>query len=98
MVQWPQIVVWLVVGLIGGSFAAMAATRQRGGFGLFPNIALGLCGALFGGFVFWLFGLLAVLDQVKVSARDVLASAIGSLLILLALWLYRKFFPGHPLP
>jgi uncharacterized membrane protein YeaQ/YmgE (transglycosylase-associated protein family) len=96
MLQWTQFVVWLIVGLIGGSFAAMAATRQRGGFGLLSNIALGLGGALIGGFIFWLFSLWAVLDQIKISARDVVASAIGSILILLLLWLYRKFFVPPP--
>ena len=40
-----QLIVWIVVGLLGGGLAGALTTWERGGFGLFRNLALGLAGA-----------------------------------------------------
>jgi uncharacterized membrane protein YeaQ/YmgE (transglycosylase-associated protein family) len=88
LAQW---IVWIVVGLLGGMLAGYAVTWHKAGFGVWRNAALGLIGALVGGFLFRLFGLFPQLDKVSISLRDIVAAFVGSLIILLALWLWDKF-------
>jgi len=89
-----QFIVWIVVGLLGGTLAGYAITWHKAGFGVWRNAALGLVGALVGGFLFRLFGLFPRLDTISISLRDVVAAFVGSLIILLALWLWDKY--GKP--
>jgi uncharacterized membrane protein YeaQ/YmgE (transglycosylase-associated protein family) len=86
-----QLVVWIVVGLIGGGLASRLITWDREGFGNFRNLGLGLVGALLGGWLFRLFNLLPGLDKVSVSLRDIVAAVAGSLIILAAIWLVRRY-------
>jgi len=86
-----QLVVWIVVGLIGGSLASRLITWDREGFGNFRNLGLGLVGALLGGWLFRLLNLLPGLDKVSVSLRDIVAAVAGSLIILAAIWLVRSY-------
>jgi uncharacterized membrane protein YeaQ/YmgE (transglycosylase-associated protein family) len=81
--------VWIAIGLIGGSLAGMVVTRERKGFGLVRNLGLGLIGAVIGGLIFRLFGLLVRLDNIAISLRDVVAAFAGSLLVLIAIWLWQ---------
>ena len=46
-----QIVVWIIIGLLGGSLAGLIITRERKGFGILRNLGVGLIGALVGGLV-----------------------------------------------
>jgi uncharacterized membrane protein YeaQ/YmgE (transglycosylase-associated protein family) len=84
-----QLIVWIIVGLLGGSLAGLIIRRSRRGFGLVRNLGVGLAGALVGGMLFRMLGLLPGLDKVAISLRDVVAALVGSLLILLALWLWQ---------
>jgi uncharacterized membrane protein YeaQ/YmgE (transglycosylase-associated protein family) len=86
-----QLIVWIVVGLIGGGLAGALMTWERQGFGFFRNLALGLAGALIGGFLFRLFGIWPGLDKIAISLRDVVAAVLGSLLVVAALWIWQKF-------
>ena len=86
-----QFVVWIVVGLIGGSLAGLVITWHSQGFGLWRNIGLGLVGALVGGFLFRIFGLFPNLDKIAISLRDIVAALVGSLIVLTALWLWQTF-------
>ncbi len=85
--QW---LVWIAVGLIGGSLASRIVTWNRDGFGRWRNLGLGLIGALVGGLVFRLFDWLSALDGVAVSLRDIVSSIAGSLLVLLLFGLSRR--------
>lgn len=85
-----QMIVWIVVGLIGG-LASRLITWDREGFGSFRNLGLGLVGALIGGLLFRWFNLLPGLDKVSVSLREIVAAFAGSLLVLAAIWLYRRY-------
>jgi uncharacterized membrane protein YeaQ/YmgE (transglycosylase-associated protein family) len=85
-----QVIVWIVVGLIGGSLAGFAMTWERRGFGVGRNVVVGLAGALVGGFLFRLFGLFPALDQVTISLRDIVAAFIGSLIIVAAYWVWQR--------
>ena len=44
-----------------------------------------------GGFLFRMFGLFPQLESISFSLRDVVAAFVGSLIILLALWIWDKF-------
>jgi len=90
MPSLDQIVVWIVVGLIGGSVAGRIAAWDRKGFGMMRNLGLGLLGAFIGGLVFRLFGLLQGLDRVSISLRDVVAAFVGSLVVLAVLWFWQR--------
>jgi uncharacterized membrane protein YeaQ/YmgE (transglycosylase-associated protein family) len=86
-----QMIVWIVIGLIGGGLASRLITWDREGFGTFRNLGLGLIGALIGGLLFRWLNLLPGLDKVSVSLRDIVAAVVGSLLVLLAIWLVRRY-------
>jgi uncharacterized membrane protein YeaQ/YmgE (transglycosylase-associated protein family) len=91
MPSFAQMIVWIVVGLIGGGLASRLITWDREGFGTFRNLGLGLLGALIGGFLFRLFNLFPGLDKISVSLRDVVAAVAGSLIILAGIWLVRRY-------
>lgn len=93
LITVDQIIVWIIVGLIGGSLAGLLAKGEKRGFGIWKNLGLGLAGALVGGFLFRLFGLLQSLNGVTISLRDVIAAFVGSMLVLLGLWLKGRFAP-----
>jgi uncharacterized membrane protein YeaQ/YmgE (transglycosylase-associated protein family) len=90
MPSLDQLIVWIIVGLLGGSLAGLLTTWERRGFGLFRNLAVGLAGALVGGLLFRMLGLLPGLDKVSISLRDVVAALVGSLIVLVALWLWQR--------
>jgi uncharacterized membrane protein YeaQ/YmgE (transglycosylase-associated protein family) len=90
MPSLDQLIVWIVVGLLGGCLAGALMTRARGGFGLLRNLALGLVGALVGGLLFRVFGIWPGLDRIAISLRDVIAAFVGSLVVLAALWIWQK--------
>lgn len=87
MPSGAQLIVWIIVGLLGGNLAGLVAKGERQGFGTLRNLGLGLAGALIGGLLFRLFGFFPQLDQIAISLRDVVSALVGSLLVLLGLWL-----------
>ncbi len=92
MVSLDQFIVWIIIGLLGGSLAGLIIKRERKGFGVLRNLGLGLVGALVGGLLFRLLRLFPELDKVTISLRDVVAGLVGSLLVLAALWLVQRFY------
>jgi uncharacterized membrane protein YeaQ/YmgE (transglycosylase-associated protein family) len=88
--SWYGVIVWLIIGLAGGTLAGLIVTRGKRGFGFWANLGLGLAGALIGGFLFRLFGILPALDRISISARDIVSSLAGSILVLWLLWLWRR--------
>jgi uncharacterized membrane protein YeaQ/YmgE (transglycosylase-associated protein family) len=88
--SFSQVVVWIVIGLAGGTLAGMLVRRDRKGFGFFSNFALGLAGALIGGALFRILGILPSLDKISISARDIVSAVLGSLLVLLAYRILQK--------
>jgi len=91
MPSLAQVIVWIIVGLLGGSLAALMITRERKAFGILRNLGIGLLGALVGGLLFRLFGIFPGLDRVAVSLRDVVAALIGSFLVLAVIGLWQRF-------
>ena len=90
MPSLAQFITWIVMGLLGGSLAGLIITRERKGFGLARNMGLGLAGAIVGGLLFRLLGLLPGLDQISISLRDVMAAFVGSLIVLAAIGLWQR--------
>jgi len=86
-----QLIVWIIIGLLGGSLTGLLVKRERRGFGIARNLGIGLIGAIIGGFLFRLLGLLPSLDKIAISLRDVVAAVVGSLLVLAALWLWQRW-------
>jgi uncharacterized membrane protein YeaQ/YmgE (transglycosylase-associated protein family) len=91
MPSLAEFTVWIVMGLVGGSLAGLVITRERKGFGLVRNMGLGLVGAIVGGLLFRLLGLLPGLDAISISLRDVVAAFVGSLIVLATIWLGQRF-------
>jgi uncharacterized membrane protein YeaQ/YmgE (transglycosylase-associated protein family) len=91
MPSLDQFIVWIVVGLIGGSLTGVLITWDKKGFGLLRNLAVGLAGAIIGGLLFRIFGLFPGLDAVAISLRDIVAAFVGSLLVLGAVWLWQRY-------
>jgi len=95
MPSLAQFITWIVMGLLGGSLAGLMVTRERKGFGLARNMGLGLAGAIVGGLLFRLLGLLPGLDQISISLRDVVAAFVGSLIVLAAIGLWQRFLKSQ---
>jgi uncharacterized membrane protein YeaQ/YmgE (transglycosylase-associated protein family) len=85
-----QFIVWIIVGLLGGSLAGLMITWERKGFGIVRNLGVGLIGALVGGLLFRMLGLFPALDRIAISLRDVVAAFVGSLLVLTVFWFWQR--------
>ncbi len=85
-----KIVVWVIVGVIAGSFTGMLVKRSREGFGRWLNIGLGLAGALIGGGLFHLFGIDLGLGEISISLKDLVAAFSGSIILLLIVWAVKR--------
>lgn len=85
-----QLIIWIIVGLLAGSLTSRLITMDGSGFGRWRNLILGLIGALVGGGLFRLLGWLPSLELIVVSLRDIVSAVIGSLIVLLAWWLYQR--------
>jgi uncharacterized membrane protein YeaQ/YmgE (transglycosylase-associated protein family) len=72
------IVSWIILGLIAGFIGAKLVDRQGQGFWL--DIALGIIGALVGGFLFDLFGASGVTG---LNLYSMLVAIVGSVVVLL---------------
>jgi uncharacterized membrane protein YeaQ/YmgE (transglycosylase-associated protein family) len=85
-----QVATWLVIGLIGGSLAALVVRGERRGFGPVTNVALGCAGAIVGGALFRWLRIFPELDSISISLRDLVSAFLGSLLVLAAVWFWRR--------
>jgi len=86
-----QIIVWLIIGAAGGTLAGALVRWQRTGFGWWTNLGIGLVGALVGGLLFQLFGILPGLESISISLRDIVSAFVGSILFLLGVWLWQSW-------
>ena len=86
----PHLVVWIIVGILAGTLTGMIAKGDRRGFGVLRNLGLGMTGALLGGILFRIFRIFPNLDKFSVSMRDLISALIGSLIVLLILWVWQR--------
>jgi uncharacterized membrane protein YeaQ/YmgE (transglycosylase-associated protein family) len=72
------IVSWIILGLIAGFIGAKIVDRQGQGFWL--DIALGIVGALVGGFLFSLFGASGVTG---LNIYSMIVAVVGAIVVML---------------
>jgi uncharacterized membrane protein YeaQ/YmgE (transglycosylase-associated protein family) len=87
MPSLAQVIVWVIVGLIGGSLAGLIIMWKRRGFGPLQNLGMGLVGAFVGCLLFRLLERFPRLDAVAISLRDIVAAVAGTSLVLAVLWI-----------
>jgi uncharacterized membrane protein YeaQ/YmgE (transglycosylase-associated protein family) len=86
-----EIVTWIIVGAIAGSLTGLLVKRRKQGFGGLLNLAIGLVGALIGGFLFKILRInIGVLSQISINLQEVVAGLIGSLIFLGIIALVRR--------
>jgi uncharacterized membrane protein YeaQ/YmgE (transglycosylase-associated protein family) len=86
-----EIIVWIIIGALAGSLVGAAVKRTKQGFGLGINTALGMAGAVVGGFIFKILNIqLEGLQVLQFTAVDLLAAVLGSGLVLLVVWYIRR--------
>jgi uncharacterized membrane protein YeaQ/YmgE (transglycosylase-associated protein family) len=73
-----SIISWIILGLIAGFVGAKIVNREGQGFWL--DIALGIIGALVGGFLFSLFGASGITG---LNIYSMIVAIIGSIVVLL---------------
>ena len=73
-----SIVSWIILGLIAGFVGAKIVNREGQGFWL--DIALGIVGAVVGGFLFSLFGASGVTG---LNIYSMIVAVVGSVVVLL---------------
>ena len=91
-VNFADVVVWIVVGMLAGTLAGLIVKRRKAGYGHLANLGLGLLGALIGGYLFDLFGIAPGLDNISISLRDIFAALFGALLLLVLLHYARSWY------
>ena len=90
-----QLVVWLIVGGLAGTFTGMVVKRDKVGFGRLKNFGVGLVGALIGGLVVTIFGIDLGLRQIQVNLLDLVSAFLGSLVFLGVLAFVKYFRKGR---
>ena len=89
-----KIIVWLIIGALAGTLAGRLVTFSKHGLGFWTNIGVGMVGAFVGGVLFWLLHINLGLGQIQISIEDLISAFVGSLLCIVAWWLFRKFRAG----
>ena len=76
-----SIIGWIILGLIAGFIGSKIVNREGQGFWL--DIALGIIGALVGGFLFDLFGATGITG---LNIWSIIVAIVGSVVVL---WVYN---------
>lgn len=82
-----KIIIWLIIGAFTGTLVARLVTFSKEGLGFWINLALGMVGAVVGGFLFGLLGIDLGLGELKISFEDLISAFVGSLICVFAWWL-----------
>ncbi len=85
-----EIVIWVIVGALAGSFTGAIFSRAKKGCGSWGNLAVGMSGALIGGVSFDALEIDLGLGDVKVTFEDLISAFVGSLVLLLVIWMLRR--------
>jgi uncharacterized membrane protein YeaQ/YmgE (transglycosylase-associated protein family) len=85
-----QVIVWVIVGAMAGSLVGMLVTRSKEGYGRLANLAIGMAGAVVGGLAFKALKIDLGLGDIQFSAEDLASAVIGTVTLLLAIWLFGK--------
>lgn len=85
-----KIIVWLIIGALSGTVAARLVTFSKEGLGWWTNLAIGMVGAVVGGFLFGLLNVDLGLGELKISFEDLISAVVGSLICVFAWWLISR--------
>jgi uncharacterized membrane protein YeaQ/YmgE (transglycosylase-associated protein family) len=85
-----ELIVWLIVGGLAGSLTGMLVTFKKEGLGRWTNLGVGLGGAVLGGVLFNILNIDLGLGELKVSFEDLLSAFVGSLVLMIGWWGFRK--------
>jgi uncharacterized membrane protein YeaQ/YmgE (transglycosylase-associated protein family) len=85
-----QVIVWLVIGGLAGFIVGLILKGKKKGFGFFPNLIVGLIGAVIGGFVFDLFNIRTGFGKIALSFDDLIAAIAGAFILLVIVSIVRK--------
>lgn len=88
-----KIIIWLILGALAGTLAGRLATFSKVGYGRSINLAIGMLGAVVGGFLFSLLQIDLGLDELQITVEDLISAFLGSLLCIGAWWLIRRKLP-----
>ncbi len=91
MTSVGELIVWLIVGGLAGTFTGRLVTRQKQGLGRLTNVGVGLVGALLGGYLFNILKIDLGLGALGVTFEALIAAVCGSLLLIVAWWLLRRY-------
>ncbi len=83
-VSTTRLVTWVVIGLLVGSTVGPLFTRRLSGFGTISNIAIGLLGAVLGGFLLDVLRLRFDLGSIEIAYDELLNAFVGALVLLFA--------------
>ncbi len=83
--DFNEVLTWLIIGGLAGSFAGAIMTRSKDGYGPLSNIVLGLIGAVIGGFVFNALDVDLGLGELKIRYEQVVSAFVGALILLFAM-------------
>ena len=86
-----EILIWIIVGGLSGSFLGMLATRSKKGYGRLWNLLLGMAGALVGGVVFNSLGIDLGLGDLSISFEDLMAAFLGPAVVLVLAWFVNRY-------
>ena len=73
--------VWIILGLVAGYIASQIVDRE--GKGLWPNMALGIVGAIVGGVIFSALGGVGITG---INLYSLIVAVVGSIAVL---WIYN---------
>ncbi len=85
-----DVIVWLLIGSIVGTFVGAIVKLNKQGFGRFTNIGVGLIGALIGSLLFNGLRIDLGLRHISISLQDLIAATIGSFIFLGAAWFIKR--------
>jgi uncharacterized membrane protein YeaQ/YmgE (transglycosylase-associated protein family) len=91
LIDFGQLIVWLITGALAGYLAGQLFRRR--GFGTMGNIIIGLLGALIGGLLLRLLNIRVTgLPTFTFSLADLLVAILGAVILL---WVLRLLVRGR---
>lgn len=89
-ISFAQLFVWVVTGGLAGLAAGVLVRRNKRGFGLPMNVAIGMIGALIGGVMFDILNI-TIAPGITFSLNDLIAAIVGSLVLVILLIAFQRF-------
>ena len=86
-----ELLVWLIIGGLVGSFVGMVVKRKKEGFGHWVNLGIGLVGAIIGGVIFNVFNIDLGLSDFAITAEDLVSAVVGAVVLLIGVWIFQRF-------